>query len=129
MDTKLVNSRLISRKDVRVWFFDGGEEFRGNASVVAENGVIFAVKLEPPKTADPLSYWSELRTRFKGKTLTVELSSPRTKREFKVLVCDANGTPRKGALTLTATFASPPDAAWLKVLLEPVVTAVPKKNP
>ena len=128
MDTKLVNSQLISRKDVRVWFFDAGEEFRGSATAVAENGLIFGVKLEPPRTADPLAYWSELRTRFKGRTLTVELSSPRTKREMKVLVNDAVGTPKKGLLTVTAVFVTPPEPAWIKLLLEPVVTQVPKKK-
>lgn len=126
MDTKLVNSRLLSKKDVRVWFFDGGEEYRGDATVVAENGIVFFVKLSPPKSADPLGFWSDLRGRFKGRTLTIELSSPRTKRELKILVGDANGNPKKGTLTLTAVFLSPPDAAWLKVLLEPVVSQIKK---
>ena len=128
MDTKLVNSRLISKKDVRVWFFDGGEEFKGTTTAVAENGLIFHVKVEPPKSADPISFWSDLRTRFRGRTLTVELSSPRTKRELKIVVQDAAATPKKGTLTMTAVFLSPPDAAWLKLLLEPVVTQIPKKT-
>lgn len=128
MDTKLVNSQLISRKDVRVWFFDAGAEFRGNATVVAENGLVFHVKLEPPRTSDPLEFWSGLRGRFKDKTLTIELSSPRTKREMKILVSDATGNPKKATLTISGIFLTPADPAWVKVLLEPVVTQIPKKR-
>lgn len=128
MDTKLINSQLLSRKDVKVWFFHEGAEYRGEATLVAENGLVFRIKQEPPKTADPLSFWSDLRSLFKNKTLTLELSSPRTKKELRVQAMSAEANPKKNTLTVTGVFLTPVDAPWVKLLLEPVVTQIPKRT-
>lgn len=38
MDTHLINSQMLSRKDVRVWFWDGGAEFIGYCKMIADRG-------------------------------------------------------------------------------------------
>ena len=127
MDTRLVNSQLLSRKIVRVWFFLG-RDYAGEASAVADNGLIFLVKVELPRGEDPILFTSGLRSELKGKTVDAEVSSPRTKAQLRLRLDQVDvADKKKGTLSLTATYASPPDPRFLKLLLEPVVTRTPKK--
>lgn len=129
MDTKLINSRLLARRDVKVWFFDGGREHSGPASCVAENGVVFTLKPELPRGADPLNGLSDLCASLKNRTVSAELVSPKIKIEVKmVLQAVKVVSARSSTISVTATFVSLPDAQALKVLLEPTVTQVPRKG-
>lgn len=122
MDTKLVNSRLLARRDVRVWFFESGREFAGPATCVAENGVVFSVQAPAPKGADPLSWLGEIRDLLKGKKVSAELSSPRIKLETHLDILSVKvASSKTSTLSVTAVFLSSPDPKALKVLLEPSI--------
>lgn len=122
MDTKLVNSRLLARRDVRVWFFEAGREFAGPATCVAENGVVFNVQASPPKGADPLSWLSDVRELLKGRKVSAELSSPKIKIQARLDLLSAKvASSKTHTLSVTGVFLSPPDPQALKVLLEPSV--------
>lgn len=122
MDTKLVNSRLLSRRDVRVWFFEGGREYAGPATCVAENGIVFNVQVPPPKGADPLCWLSDVRDLLKGKKVAAELSSPKIKIEARLdLLSVKVASAKSWTLAVTAAYVSPPDPNALKILLEPSV--------
>lgn len=122
MDTKLVNSRLLARRDVRVWFFESGREFAGPATCVAENGVVFNLQVPPPKGADPLSWLDEVRQLLKGRKVSAELTSPKIRIEARLDVLSAKvASSKTSTLSVTAVFVSPPDPKALKVLLEPSI--------
>jgi hypothetical protein len=130
MDTKLINSQLISRKDVRVWFFAGGKEYVGPALMVADNGLVFHAKAELPKGADPLTMMDQLCGQLKNQTVQAELQSPKVKIETRLRLESATSASMKSfTIALTATWAAaPPDPRSLKTLLEPTVTQVPKRR-
>jgi hypothetical protein len=129
MDTRLVNSQLISKKDVRVWFFEGGREYAGPATMVADNGIMFQAKLEAPRGIDPLTWTTELRSKLKGRTVQAELTSPKTKLEVRLVLESVTVSSAKSqVVAFTATWVSPPDPRALRLLLEPSVTRVPKKT-
>ena len=122
MDTKLVNSRLLARRDVKVWFFEGGREYAGPATCVAENGVVFNLQVPPPKGADPLSWLSEVRDQLKGRKVAAELSSPKIKVQARLDILSVKvASPKSWTLSATAAYVSPPDPKALKVLLEPSI--------
>ena len=129
MDTKLINSHLVSRKDVKVWFFEGGQEYVGPALMVADNGIVFHVKAALPKGADPLTMMDQLCSKLKDKSIQAELQSPKTKIETRLRIESATTASMKTfTIALTATWAGQaPDPRTLKMLLEPSVTQVPKK--
>jgi hypothetical protein len=129
MDTKLINTHLVSRKDVKVWFFEGGKEYVGPALMVADNGIVFHVKVELPKGADPLTMMDQLCATLKNRTVQAELQSPKTKVETRLLLESASVASMKSrTLAFTATWAgTAPDPRTLKMLLEPTVTQVPRK--
>ena len=129
MDTKLINSHLVSRKDVKVWFFEGGKEYVGPALMVADNGIVFHIKAQLPKGADPLTMLDQFCASMKGRTIQAELQSPKTKIETRLVIDSATSASIKTlTVALTATWAgTPPDPRTLKMLLEPSVTQVPKK--
>ncbi len=127
MDTQFVNSQLVTRKSVRVWFFLE-RDYTGEATLVADNGIVFLVKVELPKSADPVTGIAELRAALRGKTVDAELSSPRTKGQVRLRLEKADlVSSKKNALSVVATYVNPPDPKFLKLLLEPVLTRVPKK--
>lgn len=131
MDTRLVNSQIVSRKDVRVWFWDGQQEYRGDVVMLAENGVVFHVKIRRPAEStipDSASMIFGIQKALQGKKVMVELSSPRTQKQVKTRferVTVASG--KKDVLAVTATLEERLDPGFLKLLLEPIVTRVPKK--
>lgn len=131
METKLVNSQLVSRKDVHVWFWDGEREFSGDCRAVAENGIWIEAKAKRPADGtilDAKSFLSSVKRTILGKTMTVEMSSPRTKGEMKVRFDQVDVvSTKKEIFSIIASFATPPDPNFLKYLLSPVVTQVPKK--
>lgn len=123
MDTHLVNSQMLSRKDVRVWFWNGSAEFTGHCKVLADNGIMFHAEVKGAPDFLEVPRW------LQGKTLTVELSSPKTRGEVKIKVCGAGVvSAAKQQISVTATFSVLPDPAFLRLLLSPTVTIVPKKR-
>jgi hypothetical protein len=128
MDTRLVNSQFMSRKDVRVWFWDGDREYKGDVVMLAENGIVFHAKLKPAQTQrtllDVSGVLAAVKKLLEGRKVMVELSSPKTKGEVK-LRFEKIETVAKGKdlFAVTATFEKPPDPRFLKQLLETVLQA------
>jgi hypothetical protein len=131
METKLVNSQLVSRKDVKVWFWDGEREFSGDCRAIAENGIWIEAKAKRPADGtilDARSFLSSVKRAILGKSMTVEMSSPRTKGEVKVRFDQVDVvSTKKEIFSIIASFASPPNPELLKMILAPVVTHLPKK--
>ncbi len=131
MDTHLVNSQFLSKRDVRVWFFEGGNEYSGECRAVADNGVLMQVKLKLPGGSteqDAAKHLAAVRRQLAGKRLQVELSSTKIKGEAKLEVRQVDlVSEKKKVLSVVAVWAAPPDARFLRTLLEPVVVRVPKK--
>jgi hypothetical protein len=131
VETHLVNSQLLSKKDVRVWFWAGDSEFAGDCKAVADNGLMFHARMKMAggsTIADVTRYLDGIRKKLVGKPMAVELSSPRTKGEVRLKVerVDLVSSAKK-VFAFIATYASPPDPRFMKLLLEPVVLKAPKK--
>lgn len=132
MDTRLVNSQLVSRKDVRVWFWDGQQEYKGDVVMMAENGILFHVKIRRPSEStipDSSALVFGVKKALEGKKVMVELSSPRTAKEVKMRFDKVTVTSaKKDVIAVTATLETALDPNWVKMLLEPSVTRIPKKD-
>lgn len=129
MQTHLVNSQLLSRKDVRVWFFQE-RDFAGDATAIADNGIMFQVKIDLPRGADPVTFHPGLCAGLRGKTVEAEISSPKIKGQFRLKLQQVDLiSAKKGAISFIATFVTSPDPRFMRLLLEPVLTRVPKKAP
>jgi hypothetical protein len=114
---------MLSRKDVRVWFWDGGAEFVGHCKMIADNGLLFHAEVKGSR--DFLAVPGQLE----GKKLSIELSSPKTRGEVKIEIGSADvASAAKRTISIVATFPTPPDPAFLRTLLSPTVTVVPKKG-
>lgn len=131
MDTHLINSQFLSRRDVRVWFWDGGQEYVGECRAIAENGIMMHVKMKRPADGtvpDPAKFLPAVRKSLLGKKLAVEASSPKTRGELKIQVDQVEVlSARKELLVVVGTFTQPPDPVFLKLLLEPVILRAPRK--
>jgi len=133
VETHLVNSQFLSKKDVRVWLWAGDSEFSGDCRAVADNGLMCHVKMKLPGSStmpDVTKYLDGMRKKLVGKPLVLELSSPKTKGEVKVIVeqVDLVSTAKR-VFAFIVTFTSPPDPRFMKQLLEPVVMRAPPKPP
>lgn len=131
METKLVNSQLVSRKDIKVWFWDGEREYSGECRAIAENGIWIEAKAKRPADGtiiDARSYLASVRKCLIGKSISVEMSSAKTKGEVKVRFDQADVvSTKKEIFSIIAGFAVPPDPRFLQLLLAPTVIRVPKK--
>lgn len=131
MDTHLINSQFLSRRDVRVWFWDGGQEYQGECRAIAENGMMMHVKMKrlaDGTVPDPAKFLPAVRKSLLGKTLAVEASSPKTRGELKIQVDQVEVlSAKKELLVVVGTFTRPPDPVFLKLLLEPVILRAPRK--
>lgn len=125
MDTKLINSQLISRRDVRVWFWDGEREYKGYCVEAAENGLIFRAALKTPGAGtlvDASAVLPAVRRVLEGKKVMVELSSSKIKGEVKMRFQKISPvTGESGLFEVEGLYATPPDPRFLKLLFEPVV--------
>ena len=131
METRLVNEKFISRKDVRVWFWDGLREFSGDCRSMADNGFVAHLAAKSPADGPITNARAQLVTVKKhllGKPFKMELSSPKTKGEVKVQVEDVSVPVEKPDLfSIVAHFSVPPDPNFIKYLCEPIITEVPRK--
>jgi hypothetical protein len=131
MDTRLVNSQLVSRREIKVWFWDGQRECAGECVALGDNGIWMEIKVRIPMDgtiANVGMYLQLLRKQLKDKSVTVELTGPRAKGEVKVKLATVDIlSQKKEMLSIVGTWTSPPDANLIKALKEPVVTQVPKK--
>jgi hypothetical protein len=132
MDTHLINSQFLSRRDIRVWFWDGGQEYTGECRVLADNGMVTHVKMKRPADGtvpDPAKFLPAVRKSLQGKKLAVEVSSPKTRGELRIQVDQVDvASEKKGLLVVVGTFTQPPDPRFLKLLLEPVILKLPSKE-
>ncbi len=126
MDTRWINSQFISRKDVRVWFWDGEREYKGHCVMVAQNGLVFHAALKPHgmrTLADASVAVQGVRHLLEGRKVMVELSSSKVKGEVKLRFEKVEAVAKGSNLfAVTATFEATPDPHFLKMLLEPVLT-------
>ncbi|HVR84710.1 MAG TPA: hypothetical protein VMU54_10390 [Planctomycetota bacterium] len=123
METHLVNSQMLSRKDVRAWFWDGQAEFSGPCLAIADNGLLFRAEVKGAPD------FPGLRNSLRGKKIKIELSSPKTRGEVKIDIREvAVVSAAKSIISISATFAEPPAPGLLSALLSPVITIVPKKK-
>ncbi len=130
MDTRLSNSRLVSRRDIHVWFWDGEREYQGDRVAVGDNGVWMEIKVRVPVdgTIPNVSvYLQLLRKKLKDKIVTVELSSPKIKTELKLATVDVL-SQKKEMLSVVATYTAPTDPNVLRLLTEPTVTRIEKEK-
>ncbi|MBI2899536.1 MAG: hypothetical protein HYY17_05085 [Planctomycetes bacterium] len=131
METRLINSQLVSRRDIKVWFWDGQREFQGECVALGENGVWMEIKVRVPVdgTIPNVGIFLQLlRKQLKDKVVTVELTSPKIKGEVKVKLSTVGVlSQKKEMLSVVATYEAPPDPKLVKVLKEPVVTTIVKK--
>ncbi len=125
METRLINSQFISRRDVRVWFWDGEREYKGKCVEVAENGIIFhaAMKASGLRTmADASAALDGVKRLLQGKKVMVELSSPKVKGEVKLRFQKIDAVAKGSSLfAVEAVYEVPPDPRFLKTLLDPVL--------
>ncbi|HXG61689.1 MAG TPA: hypothetical protein VNO22_09950 [Planctomycetota bacterium] len=132
MDTHLINSQFLSRRDIRVWFWDGGQEYLGECRAIAENGILMHVKMKRPADGtvpDPAKFLPAVRKSLVGKKLAVEASSPKTRGELKIQVEQVDVvSAKKELLSVVGTFTQTPDPRFLKLLLEPVILKAPRKE-
>lgn len=133
MDTRLVNSQLVSRRDIKVWFWDGQREYQGECVALGDNGLWMEIKVRVPMdgTIPNVGIFLQLlRKQLKDKVVTVELTSSKTKGEMKVKLATVDIlSQKKEMLSLVGTYVVPPDPTLLKLLKEPVVTTIVKKKP
>lgn len=133
MDTRLVNSQLVSRRDIKVWFWDGSREFQGECVALGDNGIWMEIKVRMPMdgTIPNVGMFLQLlRKQLKDKSVTVELSTPRIKGEVKVKLATVDIlSQKKEMLSIVGTYVAPPDPNLVRVLKEPVVTKIEKKPP
>jgi hypothetical protein len=121
VDTHLINSRMLSRKDVHIRFSHADTEFSGHCLAVADNGLLFHAQMNGD--ADFLALPEQLQ----GKRLACELSSPKARGDARIQIQSADiASGSKKTLSFVATFASPPDPAFLKLLFSPVIA--PKES-
>jgi hypothetical protein len=125
METKLINSQFLSRRDVRVWFWDGEREYKGQCAEWAHNGMIFHVSMKAPggrTMADAPAALGGVKRLLEGKKVMVELSSSKVKGEVKFRFLKIAAVPGKGGVFLVeAVYETPPDPTFLKTLLDPVL--------
>jgi len=130
METRLINSQFLSRKDVRVWFWDGEREYKGHCVEAAENGVIFHVAMKAPglrTMADASAAVAGVKRLLEGRKVMVELSSPKVKGEVKFRFQKIAAVPKAaGVFLVEAVYEEQPDPAFLKTLFEPVLVRRPK---
>ena len=130
MDTKLINSQLISRKDVRVWFWDGEREYKGRCVETAENGIVFRAALKTPGAGtlvDASAALPGIKRLLEGKKVMVELSSPKVKGEVKLRFLKIGPVAGEaGLFEVEALYETPPNPRFLKLLFEPVVVRKPR---
>jgi hypothetical protein len=130
METRLINSQFISRKDVRVWFWDGEREYRGQCVEAADNGVIFHVAMKSPggrTMADAASALAGVKRLLEGKKVMVELSSAKVKGEVKFRFQKiASLSKESNMFLIEAVYETLPDPVFIKTLFEPVLTRKPK---
>ena len=131
MDTRLINEKLVSRKDVRVWFWDGQREYKGDCRSMADNGFLAHLKATSPLEG-PLTnarvHLLPVQRHLVGKTFTMELSSPKTKGEVKVAVEQVFiPSDKPDHFAVIVHFDVPPDPNFIKYLCQPSITEVPKK--
>jgi hypothetical protein len=125
VETRLINSQFLSRRDVRVWFWDGEREYKGQCAEWADNGMIFHVSMKYPGVrtmADASAALGGVKRLLEGKKVMVELSSSRVKGEVKFRFLKIAPVPGKSGIFLVeAVYETPPDPGFLKTLLEPVL--------
>jgi hypothetical protein len=123
METHLVNSQMLSRKDVRIWFWDGTAEFSGHCKAVADNGLLFHAEVKGASDVPGLP------RALVGRKIKIELSSPKTRGEAKIEIRAVSiVSAAKATVSIAATFTESPDPAFLRVLLSPSVTIIPRKK-
>ncbi len=131
MDTRLVNSQLVSRRDIKVWFWDGEREYQGECVALGDNGIWMEIKVRVPMdgTIPNVGIFLQLlRKQLKDKTVTVELSNARVKGEARVKLATVDVlSQKKELLSMVGTYLSTPDANLIRALKEPVVTKIEKK--
>ncbi len=130
MDTRLINSQLISRRDVRVWFWDGEREYKGFCVEAADNGIIFRAGLKPHGARtlmDASAVIDGVKRLLEGKKVMVELSSPKVKGEVKFRFQKISPVPKEsGLFEVEAVYEVQPDPHFIKMLFEPVLVRKPK---
>ena len=133
MDTRLINSQLVSRRDIKVWFWDGQREYQGECVALGDNGIWMEIKVRIPMdgTIPNIGIFLQLlRKQLKDKSVTVELSTARIKGEVKVKLATVDVlSQKKELLSVVGTYLTPPDTNLIKALKEPVVTTVVRKKP
>jgi len=133
VDTRLLNTQLLSRRDIKVWFWDGEREYQGECVALGDNGIWMEIKVRVPADGtipNVALHLQMLRKKLKDKVMTVELTTPKMKAELKLKLATLDVlSQKKEMLSIVATYTTPPDATILRLLKEPVVTRIEKKNP
>jgi len=130
VDTRLLNTQLLSRRDIQVWFWDGEKEFQGDCVALGDNGIWMEVKVRVPADGtlpNVALHLQSLRKKLKDKVVVVELTSPKVRAEMRLkLVTIDVLSQKKEMLSVVATYTSPPDPNTIRLLKEPMVTRIEK---
>ena len=125
-----MNTQLLSRRDIQVWFWDGEKEFQGDCVALGDNGIWMEVKVRVPADGtlpNVALHLQSLRKKLKDKVVVVELTSPKVRAEMRLkLVTIDVLSQKKEMLSVVATYTSPPDPNTIRLLKEPMVTRIEK---